>query len=29
MNADVLERFDPTFVRDNMVEHILNGTWPE
>ena len=29
MNADVLERFDPTFVRDNMVEHILNSTWPE
>src|ERR1700733_2723728 len=29
MNADVLERFDPTFARDNMVEHILNSTWPE
>jgi hypothetical protein len=25
----VLERFDPTFARDNMVEHILNSTWPE
>ena len=29
MNADVLERFDPTFERDNLVEHILNSTWPE
>ena len=29
MNADVLEHFDPTFVRDNLVEHILNSTWPE
>jgi hypothetical protein len=29
MNADVLAHFDPTFARDNMVEHILNSTWPE
>lgn len=28
-NADVLERFDPTFVRDNFVDTILNNTWPE
>jgi hypothetical protein len=28
-NADVLERFDPTFVRDNFVDNILNNTWPE
>jgi hypothetical protein len=29
MNADVLAHFDRTFARDNMVEHILNSTWPE
>ena len=28
-NDDVLERFDPTFVRDNFVYTILNNTWPE
>jgi hypothetical protein len=28
-NADVLERFDPTFVRDNFVDTLLNNTWPE
>ena len=28
-NADVLERFDPAFVRDNFVDNILNNTWPE
>jgi len=28
-NDDVLERFDPTFVRDNFVDTILNNTWPE
>jgi HD domain len=29
MNADVLERYDPTFVRDDMVDKILNNSWPE
>ena len=29
MNADVLEHYDPTFVRDDMVEKILNNSWPE
>ena len=29
MNADVLQRFDPTFVRDNFVDHIVNNSWPE
>jgi HD domain-containing protein len=29
MNADVLEHFDPGFVRENMVDLILNNTWPE
>jgi len=29
VNADVLERFEPTFVRDNFVDIILNNTWPE
>ena len=29
VNADVLEHFDPTFVRDNFVDTILNSTWPE
>jgi HD domain len=28
-NADVLERFDATFARDNFVDNILNNTWPE
>lgn len=28
-NADVLERFDPTFVRDNFVDTILNNSWSE
>jgi hypothetical protein len=28
-NADFLERFDPTFARDNFVDNILNNTWPE
>jgi hypothetical protein len=29
MNADVLQHFDPTFVRDDMVDLVLNSTWPE
>ncbi|AAS04025.1 HD domain-containing protein [Mycobacterium avium subsp. paratuberculosis] len=29
MNADVLEHFDPTFARDNLVDLILNNGWPE
>lgn len=29
MNADVLAHFDPTFVRDDFVETILNNSWPE
>jgi hypothetical protein len=29
INADVLEYFDPTFVRDNFVDIIRNSTWPE
>ena len=29
VNADVLQRFDPTFVRDNFVDIILNSSWPE
>ena len=29
VNDDVLAHFDPTFVRDNFVEVILNNTWPE
>jgi hypothetical protein len=29
MNADVLERYDPAFVRDNMVDKILSNGWPE
>jgi HD domain len=29
VNADVLERFDPGFARDNFVDIILNNTWPE
>jgi HD superfamily phosphodiesterase len=28
-NADVLERFDPTFTRDNFVDTILGNSWPE
>src|SRR5580704_2022343 len=28
-NADVLERFDPAFARDNFVDTILGNTWPE
>ena len=28
VNADVLERFDPTFVRENFVDVILNNSWP-
>ena len=28
-NADVLERFDPTFVRENFVDTILGNSWPE
>lgn len=28
-NADVLERFDLTFVRDNFVDTILGSSWPE
>ena len=29
VNADVLAHFDPTFVRDDFVEVILNNSWPE
>lgn len=29
MNADVLERYDPAFVRQNMVDLILANSWPE
>jgi HD superfamily phosphodiesterase len=29
MNADVLERFDDSFVRDDFVEIIRNNSWPE
>jgi hypothetical protein len=29
VNADVLEHFDPNFVRDDFVEIIRNNTWPE
>ena len=29
MNADVLEHYDPTFVRDDFVDIILNSNWPE
>jgi hypothetical protein len=28
-NADVLERFDPGFVRDNFVDTIIANSWPE
>jgi len=29
MNADVLAHFDPSFVREDFVDIILNNTWPE
>ncbi len=29
VNADVLQHFDPSFVRDDFVEIILNSSWPE
>jgi HD superfamily phosphodiesterase len=29
VNADVLAYFDPTFVRDDFVDIILNNGWPE
>jgi hypothetical protein len=29
VNADVLQRFDTSFVRDNFVDIILNNSWPE
>lgn len=29
MNADVLQHYDPTFVRDDFVDIVLNSTWPE
>ena len=29
MSADVLEHFDAAFARENMVDLILNNTWPE
>lgn len=29
MNDDVLAHFDPTFRRGNLVDGILNSTWPE
>jgi hypothetical protein len=29
VNADVLERFDPKFVRDDFVDIIMGSTWPE
>ncbi len=29
VNADVLEHFDPKFVRDDFVDIILGSTWPE
>lgn len=29
MNADVLQHYDPTFVRDDFVEILLNNSWPE
>lgn len=29
MNADVLQHYDPAFVRDDFVEIILNSSWPE
>jgi HD domain-containing protein len=29
VNADILEHFDTSFVRDDFVEIILNSSWPE
>jgi hypothetical protein len=29
VNADVLSHYDPTFVRDDFVDIILNNGWPE
>ena len=29
MNADVLQHFDDSFVRDDFVQIILNSSWPE
>jgi hypothetical protein len=29
VNADVLKHFDPSFVRDDFVDIILNNSWPE
>lgn len=29
MNADVLQHYDPTFVSDDLVQAVLNSTWPE
>ncbi len=29
VNADVLQRFDPTFVRADFVDIIMKNTWPE
>ncbi|HZC11151.1 MAG TPA: HD domain-containing protein [Mycobacterium sp.] len=29
MNADVLQHFDESFVRENFVQIILNNSWPE
>ena len=29
VNADVLQRFDPSFVRDDFVDVIVNNAWPE
>ncbi|MCV7197547.1 HD domain-containing protein [Mycobacterium angelicum] len=29
MNADILAHFDPTFVREDMVDRIRNNGWPE
>ncbi|MCW2654264.1 MAG: diguanylate cyclase [Mycobacterium sp.] len=29
VNADVLDHFDPSFLRDDFVDIILNSSWPE
>jgi len=29
VNADVLEHYDPSFVREDFVDIILNNSWPE
>jgi hypothetical protein len=29
MNADVLQHFDESFVRDDFVQIIRNNSWPE